>query len=121
MTLEPNVEKVFHDDSYGYRPGRSPLDAVAACRQRCFKNDWVVDLDVKSFFDTVPWDLMLRAVARHTDQKWVLLYVERWLKAPMLMPDGSHHHHHHHHCRRRQGGVRSTRYPRRSTHMPAPR
>ena len=89
MTVEPNVEKVFHDDSYGYRPGRSPLDAVAACRQRCFKNDWAVDLDVKSFFDTVPWDLMLRAVARHTDQKWVLLYVERWLKAPMLMPDGS--------------------------------
>jgi group II intron reverse transcriptase/maturase len=83
------VEKVFHDDSYGYRPGRSPLDAVTVCRQRCFKGDWVVDLDVKSFFDTVPWDLMLKAVARHTGQKWVLLYVERWLKASMLMPDGS--------------------------------
>ena len=89
MALEPNVEKVFHDDSYGYRPGRSPLDAVAACRQRCFRKDWVVDLDVKSFFDTVPWDLMLKAVARHTDSTWVLLYVERWLKAPMLRPDGS--------------------------------
>ncbi len=89
MALEPDVERVFHDDSYGYRPRRSPLDAVAACRERCFRRDWVVDLDVKSFFDTVPWDLMLKAVARHTDQKWVLLYVERWLKAPMLMPDGS--------------------------------
>jgi RNA-directed DNA polymerase len=89
MALETDVEKVFHDDSYGYRPGRSPLDAVTVCRQRCFKGDWVVDLDVKSFFDTVPWDLMLKAVARHTDQKWVLLYVERWLKASMLMPDGS--------------------------------
>ena len=88
LALEANVEAVFHDDSYGYRPGRSPLDAVAVCRERCFKRDWVVDLDIKSFFDSVPWELMLRALARHTDQKWVLLYVERWLKAPMLMPDG---------------------------------
>ena len=89
MALEPDVEKVFHDDSYGYRPGRSPLDAVRTCRERCFKKDWVVDLDVKAFFDSVPWDLMLKAVQRHTDSKWVLLYVERWLKAPMLMPDGT--------------------------------
>jgi RNA-directed DNA polymerase len=89
LALEPEVEKVFHNDSYGYRPGRSPVDAVKACRERCFKRDWVVDLDVKAFFDSVPWDLMLKAVARHTDQKWVLLYVERWLKAPMLMPDGT--------------------------------
>ena len=64
MALEPDVEKVFHDDSYGYRPGRSPLDAVRACRERCFKKDWVVDLDVKAFFDSVPWDLMLKAVQR---------------------------------------------------------
>jgi len=89
MALEPSVERVFHDDSFGYRPGRSPIDAVRVCRQRCFRKDWVVDLDVKAFFDSVPWDLMLKAVARHTDQKWVLLYVERWLKAPMLMPDGT--------------------------------
>lgn len=87
--LEPDAERVFHDDSYGYRPGRSPIDAVRVCRERCWKKDWVVDLDVKAFFDSVPWDLMLKAVARHTDQKWVLLYVERWLKAPMLMPDGT--------------------------------
>ncbi len=89
LMLEPSVEKVFHGDSYGYRPRRSPEDAVRVCRQRCFKRDWVVDLDVKAFFDSVPWDLMLKAVARHTDQKWILLYVERWLKAPMLMPDGT--------------------------------
>jgi retron-type reverse transcriptase len=89
LALEPAVEKVFHEDSYGYRPGRSPLDAVAVCRKRCWKKDWVVDLDVKAFFDTVSWDLVLKAVARHTDQKWVLLYVERWLKAPMRMPDGT--------------------------------
>jgi RNA-directed DNA polymerase len=89
MALEPNVEEVFLDDSYGYRPGRSPLDAVKVCRERCFRKDWVVDLDVKAFFDSVPWDLMLKAVDRHTDSKWVLLYVERWLEAPMLMPDGT--------------------------------
>ena len=89
LALEPAVEKVFHDDSYGYRPGRSPLDAVAACRKRCWEKDWIIDLDVKAFFDSVSWDLTLKAVARHTDQKWILLYVERWLKAPMLMADGT--------------------------------
>jgi retron-type reverse transcriptase len=83
LALEPAVERVFHEDSYGYRPGRSPLDAVAVCRKRCWEKDWVVDLDVKAFFDTVSWDLVLKVVARHTDQKWILLYVERWLKAPM--------------------------------------
>lgn len=89
LALEPEVEKVFHPDSYGYRPGRSPVDAVRVCRRRCFEKDWVVDLDVKAFFDSVPWDLMLKAVARHTAQQWVVLYVERWLKAPMQMPDGT--------------------------------
>src|SRR5664280_447191 len=89
LVLEPNVERVFHDDSYAYRPGRSPLDAVGTCRERCWRKDWIVDLDVKAFFDSVPWDLMLRALERHTDQKWVRLYVARWLKAPMLMPDGT--------------------------------
>ena len=89
LVLEPDVERVFHDDSYGYRPRRSPLDAVRVCRERCFKKDWVVDLDVRAFFDSVSWELMLKAVACHTDQRWVLLYVERWLKAPMLMPDGT--------------------------------
>ena len=87
--LEPGVEPVFHEDSYGYRPGRSPVDAVAVCRERCFKRDWVVDLDIRAFFDSVPWDLMLKAVARHTDQKWIVLYVERWLKAPTQRPDGT--------------------------------
>jgi RNA-directed DNA polymerase len=89
MALEPSVEPVFHEDSYGYRPGRSPVDAVAVCRERCFRKDWVVDLDIRAFFDSVPWDLMLKAVAHHTDQKWIVLYVERWLKAPMQKPDGT--------------------------------
>jgi RNA-directed DNA polymerase len=89
LVLEPDAESVFHDDSYGYRPERSAVDAVGMCRERCWKKDWVVDLDVKAFFDSVSWELMLKAVARHTDQKWVLLYVERWLQAPMLMPDAT--------------------------------
>jgi RNA-directed DNA polymerase len=92
LALEPNVEKVFLDDSYGYRPRRSSLDAVKVCRERCWKRDWVVDLDVRAFFDSVSWELILKAVTRHTDAKWVLMYVERWLKAPMLMPDGTVNH-----------------------------
>jgi RNA-directed DNA polymerase len=89
MYLEPTVEPVFHPDSYGYRPKRSALDAVGACRERCWRTDWVVDLDIKKFFDTVPHDLVLKAVAHHTDQKWILLYVTRWLAAPIQQPDGT--------------------------------
>lgn len=89
MVLEPDVEPVFHPDSYGYRPGRSALDAVEVCRQRCWKTDWVLDLDIRAFFDSVPHDLVLKAVAHHTDQKWILLYVQRWLVAPLQRPDGT--------------------------------
>ena len=89
MELEKVVEPVFHDDSYGYRPGRSPLDAVGKCRQRCWKADWVIDLDIQKFFDNVSWDLMLKAVAVHTDSPWVMLYVKRWLAAPLQLPDGT--------------------------------
>jgi RNA-directed DNA polymerase len=78
--LEPVVEPLFHPGSYGYRPGRSAHDALGACRERCWRNDWVLDLDIRKFFDTVPWDLVLKAVAHHTDQRWIVLYVERWLK-----------------------------------------
>jgi RNA-directed DNA polymerase len=88
LYLEPNVEKVFHDDSYGYRPGRSALDAVGVCRKRCWKYDWLIDLDYRSFFDSLDHSLVLRAVSHHTDQKWVLLYVDRWLKAPIQQVDG---------------------------------
>jgi len=89
MYLEPKVEPIFHPDSYGYRPGKSALDAVAACRQRCWSADWVIDMDIRAFFDTVPWDLVLKAVAHHTDQKWILLYVQRWLEAPLQRQDGT--------------------------------
>ena len=88
LQLLPRMESIFHDDSYGYRPKRSPLDAVAKCRQRCWKRDWVLDLDVAKFFDSVDHDLMVKAVEANTDQKWVVLYVKRWLKAPIRMPDG---------------------------------
>jgi RNA-directed DNA polymerase len=87
--LEPEVEPLFHPDSYGYRPGRSALDAVGTCRQRCWKRNWVIDLDIRAFFDSIPWDLMLKAVSKHTDLRWVLLYVERWLQAPLQMEDGT--------------------------------
>jgi group II intron reverse transcriptase/maturase len=87
--LEAKVEPIFHPDSYGYRPGRSPLDAVAACRKRCWKTDWVIDLDIQKFFDSVPWDLVVKAVTANTDDRWVVLYVQRWLQAPVQLPDGT--------------------------------
>jgi len=89
MYLEPKVEPAFHPDSYGYRPGKSALDAVGTCRQRCWRADWVIDMDIRAFFDTVPHDLVLKAVAHHTDQRWILLYVQRWLQAPLQQPDGT--------------------------------
>ncbi len=87
--LEAKVEPIFHPGSYGYRPNRSALDAVAACRQRCWKTNWVIDLDVERFFDSVPWELVVKAVAAHTTDPWVVLYVKRWLAAPLALPDGS--------------------------------
>lgn len=87
--LEAKVEPIFHPDSYGYRPNRSALDAVAACRKRCWRKGWVIDLDIAKFFDSVPWDLIVKAVEKHTDQPWVVLYVKRWLAAPLALPDGS--------------------------------
>ena len=87
--LQPHLEPGFHANSYGYRPGRSALDAVRMARQRCWRYDWVLDLDIKSFFDSIDWELLLKAVRHHTDCSWVLLYIERWLKAPMQMEDGS--------------------------------
>ena len=90
MALEPRTEAIFHDDSYGYRPRKGALDAVAACRQRCWVRNWVIDLDVRKFFDSVPWDLMVKAVQANVthEQRWIVLYVRRWLAAPIVMPDG---------------------------------
>ena len=87
--LEPMVEPKFHADSYGYRPGKSALDAIGVARQRCWRYDWVLDLDIKAFFDSIDPELLMRAVRKHTDCPWALLYIDRWLKAPVQMPDGS--------------------------------
>ena len=89
INLEPKVEPYFHNDSYGYRPGRSAKQALERCRERCWKMDWVIDLDIQKFFDTIPHELIMRAVGKHTQLKWVLLYVERWLKAPLQREDGT--------------------------------
>jgi RNA-directed DNA polymerase len=89
MELEKAVEPMFHPSSYGYRPGRSPLDAVAACRERCFTHPWVFELDIQGFFDNVPHDLIIKAVEANTDKRWVVLYVKRWLTAPVQHPDGT--------------------------------
>jgi RNA-directed DNA polymerase len=87
--IEAAVEPVFHGDSYGYRPGRKALDAVGICRQRCWDYDWVIDLDVSKFFDSVRWDLIMKAVEAHVRLPWVILYVRRWLAAAVQMPDGT--------------------------------
>jgi RNA-directed DNA polymerase len=89
MELEPQVEPYFHSDSYGYRPGKSAHQAVEQARRRCWSHAWVLDLDVRGFFDNIDHELMLRAVRTHTDCKWVLLYIERWLKAPAQLEDGT--------------------------------
>ena len=86
--LEPLVEPHFHDDSYGYRPGRSALDAIAQARRRCWRDDWVLDLDIRGFFDALDHKLVTTAVSRFTQCKWTLLYIERWLKADVVLPDG---------------------------------
>ena len=89
MLLEPIVEPVFHRDSYGYRPGRSALDAIEMTRKRCWRFGWVIDLDIKGFFDSLRHDLVERAVAHHTDSQWIQLYIARWLRAPVQGQKGT--------------------------------
>lgn len=89
MDLEPRVEHLFHPDSYGYRPRKSALDAVGKCRERCWRYDWIVDLDIKGFFDNIDHSLMMHAVRKHADCPWMLLYIERWLNAPAEAGDGT--------------------------------
>jgi RNA-directed DNA polymerase len=89
MYLEPLVEPHFHPDSYGYRPKKSALQAVGVARGRCWRFDWVVDLDIQGFFDNLDHALVMRAVGKYTDCRWVHLYIERWLKAPAQSKDGT--------------------------------
>ncbi len=87
--LEPRVEPHFHADSYAYRPGKSALDAVDVARRRCWRHDWVLDLDIEAFFESIEPALLMRAVRKHTDCPWALLYIQRWLQAPVQGVDGS--------------------------------
>lgn len=89
MTFEPSVEPFFLPDSYGYRPGKSALEAVSVTRKRCWQYDWVLEFDIKGLFDNIDHELVLRAVNKHTECKWVKLYIERWLKAPMQFAEGT--------------------------------
>ena len=89
MNFEPLVEPIFHEDSYGYRPYKSAIDAVGVTRKRCWDMPWVVEFDIVGLFDNIDHDLMMQAVRSHTDSKWLILYIERFLKADMVMPDGT--------------------------------
>ena len=87
--FEPNVEKIFYEDSYGYRPNKSAIDAVGVLRERCWKKDWVVDFDITGLFDNIRHDYLIEMVKRHTNEQWIILYIERWLKTPFKMQDGT--------------------------------
>jgi len=88
LSFEPLVEPHFLNDSYGYRPGKSALDAIAITRKRCWRYDWCLEFDIKGLFDNIPHDLLLKAVEKHCSDEWVILYIKRWLTAPMQLPDG---------------------------------
>lgn len=87
--LEPSLELIFHQDSYGYRPGKSAEQALSVARERCWKLNWVVDVDIKGYFDNIPHDLLMKVLRRHCQVRWMLLYIERWLKAPVQKRDGT--------------------------------
>ena len=89
LEFEPLVEPIFLPDSFGYRPGKSALDAIGVTRKRCWKFDWVLEFDIRGLFDNIRHDLLSKALRHHTDCRWVLLYIERWLVAPIRMPDGT--------------------------------
>jgi RNA-directed DNA polymerase len=89
LNLEPLLEPIFYDDSYGYRPNKSAIDAVRVTRKRCWQYDWLIEFDIKGLFDNIDHKLLMKAVRKHTDNRWVILYIERWLKSPIKMPDGT--------------------------------
>jgi RNA-directed DNA polymerase len=89
LALEPQVEPHFLPDSYGYRPNKSAIDAIGITRQRCWQYSWIVEYDIQGFFDNLDHELLMKAVKKHTDCKWVILYVKRWLKAPLQRVDGT--------------------------------
>ncbi|MCR5685028.1 MAG: group II intron reverse transcriptase/maturase [Lachnospiraceae bacterium] len=90
--FEPGVEKIFHEDSYGYRPNKSAIDAIKSTRERCWKYEWVLELDIVGLFDNIDHEMLMKAVRKHTSEKWVVLYIERMLKSDIVMPDGKTKH-----------------------------
>jgi RNA-directed DNA polymerase len=88
LELEPKLEPIFMEDSYGYRPNKSAIDAVRVVRNRCWKYDWLLEFDIKGMFDNIDHELLMKAVETHTNNKWVILYIKRWLKSAIKMPDG---------------------------------
>ena len=88
MIVEPTIDRLFHKDSYGYRPNKSAIDAVEMARKRCWEHDYVIDLDIKGMFDNIDHELLMKAVRKHVKEPWILLYIERWLKAPFQMDTG---------------------------------
>lgn len=89
MYFEPSVDKIFCKDSYGYRPNKNAIEAIKVTRERCWKYDWVLEFDIKGLFDNIDHNLLMRAVRKHTEEKWIVIYIERWLKAPFKMKDGT--------------------------------
>ena len=83
MTLEPRLDPLFHENSFGYRPNRSAQMAILTTRKRCWQYDWILEFDVKGMFDNIPHDLIMKALKHHSPEPWIVLLCERWLKAPM--------------------------------------
>ena len=89
LYFEPNVEPIFYEDSYGYRPNKSAIQALEVTRTRCWRKDWVLEFDIRGLFDNIRHDYLMKMVKRHTQEKWIPLYIERWLRAPFQMEDGT--------------------------------
>ena len=87
-TIEPRLEKIFNPNSYGYRPGRNAHQALVSVRRNCWKHDWVIDLDIKGFFDNIPHDRLMLAVDKHVPENWARMYIKRWLCSPVLTKTG---------------------------------
>lgn len=89
LYFEPKVEKIFYEDSYGYRPNKSAIQAIAVTRQRCWRKDWVLEFDIKGLFDNINHEILMKMVKQHTNEDWILLYIQRWLVAPFQYEDGT--------------------------------
>ncbi len=89
LYFEPQVEPIFYEDSYGYRPNKSAIQALEVTRTRCWRKDWVLEFDIKGLFDNIRHDILMEMVKKHTNEEWIILYIQRWLTAPFQMEDGT--------------------------------